>query len=275
MYIRNIGFIDNFDWRLDSKKTLNIHHIFSLIWYLNLITHCEIAVIDFIWLLDSFNCCSNMDDFLIFYYLYSIYLYCTYLCVTFRHWRRALHGTRVSHGRSNICSSVIAPLLLSPYLFLSLPVTLMLSDESVSLYCLWTTRGYRYTHEMCVCRAWNYLSRGPTSFCGFYGCTLDGISFSFASASKVYTASAIQATVKTAPSVATRIAPRSFAPDKALPSLPSCLSSLLAVACCRFMSLFCECTNSTRRLPSLSYNSHPPFDSGRFASRIRATVPAG
>jgi len=43
--------------------------------------------------------------------------------------------------------------------------------------------------------------------------------------------------------VATRIAPRSFAPDKALPSLPSCLSTLLAVACCRFTSPFCKCAN--------------------------------
>lgn len=78
---------------------------------------------------DSFDYCNNINDFLILYYLYSVCLHCTYLYVTFRHRRRTLDGTRVSHGRSNICSFVIAPL------FLSLPVTLFsfILSERVSL----------------------------------------------------------------------------------------------------------------------------------------------
>lgn len=96
-----------------------------------------------------------------------------------------------------------------------------------------------------VCRAWNYLSRPDFLPRGFYDGTPNGISFSFASASKRFTRRAQFKPPWKRHWAATHIAPRSFAPDKALPSLPSCLSSLLAVACCRFMSPFCEYANST------------------------------
>jgi len=164
--------------------------------------------------------------------------------VTFRHRRRALHGTRVSHGHSNICSSVIAPL------FLSLLITLILSaDERVFL--LSVNRRYRYTRYVCV--ACGTVSRGPISFCEFYDVRPTGSRFR-----SHWRVSGLHGERNSSHhengTVATRIAPRSFAPDKALPSLPSCLSTLLAVVCCRFTSPFCKCANI--RLLSLSYNSH-------------------
>lgn len=101
--------------------------------------------------------------------------------MTFRHRRRVLHGTRVSHGRSNICSSVIAPLFLTFRLFASSSS----SVTSVTLYCLWTTRGHRYTYVR-TSRAWNYLLR-PDFLLRILRCTPNGISFSFALASKRFT----------------------------------------------------------------------------------------
>lgn len=150
VYIRNNIYKWNFNWKLDFKQ-LKIYIIFL---FSDSIFKPNNAAK--FWLLDSFDNRNNIDDFLLFHYLYSIYLYCTYLCVTFRHRRRALHGTRVSHGRSNICSSVIAPL------FLPLPITLILGDERVFLLSVNRSRIQIYIHaRVRTCRVWNHLSRLP------------------------------------------------------------------------------------------------------------------
>jgi len=97
--------------------------------------------------------------------------------MTFRHWHDARYMiSRISHGRSNIYSSVIAPLFL--FLFPSLSSSMMSVSLSVCEALANT--------DVRMCREWNYLSR-PDFLLRVLQCTPNGISFSFALASKRFT----------------------------------------------------------------------------------------
>lgn len=171
----------------------------------------------------------------------SIVLYCVWHFVT-----DGMHYMVLafSHGRSNICSSVIASVSLSPR-----------PPHSQWHACLSTVYEtackYRCIQYACVARG--TISRGPDFLLRVLRCTPNGISFSFALASKRFTRR-VQFKPPWKRHRIARLASRRAASHrtKALPSLPSYLSSLLAVACCRFMSPFCEYANITRRLLSLS-----------------------
>lgn len=204
-------------------------------------------MIDSFRLFNSFDCCNNIAIitfwFSIIYYLYSISIIHT--CV----WHFVTGGA---------CYMVLAFLTASqifvhPLLRLSFSLSVF-SRRPHPQWRVWLSTVYEPLADTDIHAyvrvARGTISCGPTSFCGFYDVRPTGSRFrSRWQVSDLH--GAIQATVKTVPSVATRIAPRSSVPDKALPSLPSCLSSLLAVACCHFTSPFCECANSTRRLLSL------------------------
>jgi len=193
-----------------------------------------------------------IDDFLThsLAYLHSIYLY--YPCLTFRHWQRTLHSTRVSHERSNICLSVIT--LLSPHhLYLQWRVCLP-----------WTGHGCYGIHSTHTRVTRNYFAVLLPSVSS----VVYGISFS-----PVWHISSLHSKRSLPPWKRDRASRRAL--DKALPSLPSCLSASRCRtlrARCRFMSPFCECANGT--FVDYSRSHHSRLFSIRFASQTRATVPA-
>lgn len=163
-----------------------------------------------------------------------------------------------------------AQIFVYPLLRFSLPLRHLYPQWWVCLP--WTGRGCRgytqgiHTYTRARARARNHF--GPTSFCGLYGVRRDLV---FARVARKRFTQQVQFKPPWKRHRASR-----RAPDKALPSLPSCLSASRCRtlrARCRFTSPFCECANGTLVDCSRSRNSRL-FSSSALPLKPARLVPA-